>query len=241
MVPPEWLPTKRAGPAAGTFSMPRTSERKYADSSGLSRGSVLAMCSGSQASKLSSPVASPAVSPSTAPAIWSSPSTGAGERRARWTRGLRVGAMTCASPTPGPRKRFRGKPSLTLGADSASFGPGQGTDAGSGARGHEAVAERGPRLLVALHSCQLDLLVAADVQRKRRIARCVLDVASPAAADQLAGVGLVLAREPPLRPAHRCVAEDIEWRAAHAAHAAQQDEGRLRDTGRQRELAVETE
>src|SRR4051812_10958948 len=104
MVPPEWLPTSRAGPVAGTFSMPRTSERKYADSSGLSRGSVLGMCSGSQASKPSSLDTRPAVSPSTAAAIWSSPSTGAGERRARCTRGLRVGAMTCASPTPGGRK-----------------------------------------------------------------------------------------------------------------------------------------
>src|SRR3954471_15729832 len=103
MVPPEWLPTNRAGPVAGTFSMPRTSDRKYVDSSGLSRGSVLAMCSGSHASKLSSPVARPAASPSIAAAIWSSPSTGAGERRARWTSGLCVGAMTCASPTPARR------------------------------------------------------------------------------------------------------------------------------------------
>src|SRR3954452_16751249 len=103
MVPPEWLPTNRAGPVAGTFSMPRTSDRKYVDSSGLSRGSVLAMCSGSHASKLSSPVARPAASPSIAAAIWSSPSTGAGECRARWTSGLCVGAMTCASPTPAGR------------------------------------------------------------------------------------------------------------------------------------------
>ncbi len=36
---PEWFATMRAPPSAGTFSMPRTSTRKYFSYSGRSNGS----------------------------------------------------------------------------------------------------------------------------------------------------------------------------------------------------------